>query len=62
MSSASELNPMIRLNGKCPTSCQTYFLKQKVKPIHPPLFFNGLRVKSVGYHKDLGLTPDLTKK
>ena len=34
------------------------FSHKKTKPIHPPLFFNGVIVKPVDKHKHLGLTFD----
>ena len=34
------------------------FSQKKIKPVHPPLFFNDVEVKKVDSHKHLGLTPD----
>ena len=38
------------------------FSQKKIKPVHLPLFFNGVEVKKVDSHKHLGLTlaPKLT--
>ena len=34
------------------------FSQKKIKIAHPPLYFNDIQVKSVDYHKHLGLTLD----
>ena len=34
------------------------FFQKKIKPAHPPLFFNGLIVNKVNHHKHLGLILD----
>ena len=34
------------------------FSQKKIKPTHPPLFFNGLIVNKVNHHKHLGLILD----
>ena len=34
------------------------FSTKNVKPNHPPLYFNGVMIDSVGEHKHIGLTLD----